>query len=254
MNIGFIGIGRIAGAIVEGLCTSDAENLSVCLSPRNEDVSRALAGKYAAVKRLESNQAVLDQSDIIVIALRPGVAVEILNGLLFKETHVVISLVPLLTYAGLTRAVLPARQVSRAIPLPSVRYHQCPIPVFRSNDIVMKLLRHIGQPLPVENEDQLHALWTLTGLITPFYDLLDELSGWSIAKGVASPVANAYIANLFQSLSYAAQQSSSIDFGELAKHAETPGGMNEQAGREIREKGVHQAYSVASDHLLERFK
>jgi pyrroline-5-carboxylate reductase len=254
MNIGFIGIGKIAGAIVEGLCTSGAGELHIHLSPRNEENSIQLAKKYADVHRQESNQAVLDKSDIIFIALRPSVAKEVLSQLQFEKKHIVVSLIPLLKYKDLAAAVSPAATVSRAIPLPSVRHHNCPIPIFNPNKTVTELLSHIGKPLSVPDEDQLHTIWTLTGLITPFFDLLNELSGWTIANGVGKEITNKYIADLFLSLSYEARQAIPIDFGELAQHAQTPNGMNEQAGKEIRDKGAHQIYRTASDHLLERFK
>lgn len=254
MKLGFIGIGKIAGAIVEGLATSVLKDAAIYLSPRNEEKSLGLAAKYSGVHRLSSNQEVLDRADIIIIALRPAVAVEVLSGLRFDPRHTVISLIPLVNYADLTRLVSPAAEVSLAIPLPTVVQHQCPIPVFRASEKVIGLFRAIGQPLTVADEGQLHAIWTLTGLITPFYEQLGALSDWTVAHGVSREIANAYIANLFQSLSYMAQHSDPIDFGELAQHAATPNGMNEQAGRELREKGVHEAYKTASDRLLERFK
>jgi pyrroline-5-carboxylate reductase len=253
MKIGFIGIGKIAGAIVEGLCTSGIENAEIFLSPRNEKNSFYLAGKYANVHRLENNQEVLNRSDVLMIALRPAVAGEILRSLQFDRRHIVISLIPLLKYADLVSAVGPVASISRAIPLPTVIQHNCPIPIYRTNEKVTRLFSHIGQPLLVEDEDQLHVIWTLTGLITPFYELLNTLSGWTTAHGVNKEIANAYIANMFQSLSFMAQHSDPIDFRELAQHAATPNGMNEQAGKDIREKGAHQAYREASDHLLKRF-
>jgi pyrroline-5-carboxylate reductase len=36
MKLGFIGIGKIASAVVEGLSTSEANGLDIFLSPRNE--------------------------------------------------------------------------------------------------------------------------------------------------------------------------------------------------------------------------
>ncbi len=258
INLGFIGIGKIAGAIVEGLVTSALTPVltgaNIYLSPRNADRSLALAAKYSSVHRLASNQEVLDRSDIIIIALRPAAAVEVLSGLRFDRRHTVVSLIPLINYADLTKLVSPAAEVSLAIPLPTVVQHQCPIPVFRASETVIGLFRAIGQPLPVEEEGQLHAIWTLTGLITPFYEQLGALSDWTVAHGVSRETANAYIANLFQSLSYMAQHAEPIDFAELAQHAATPNGMNEQAGKELREKGVHEAYKAASDRLLARFK
>jgi len=79
---------------VEGLCTSSIEKTHIYLSPRNETSARRLAEKYAQVQRLESNQQVIDQSDIVFIAVRPAVAVEVLRSLVFREKHIVVSLVP----------------------------------------------------------------------------------------------------------------------------------------------------------------
>jgi pyrroline-5-carboxylate reductase len=254
MKIGCIGVGKIVSAIVEGLCTSGTGAPAIFLSPRNADMSAALAKKYAEVTRLESNQAVLDHCDIVVIALRPAVALEILGGLRFDRRHIVVSLVPLLKYGEVLAAVAPAGEVSRAIPLPAVMYHLCPIPLFGAGEEVVRLFSRIGQPLPVADEGQLQALWTLTGLITPFYEQLGALSKWTVDHGVDGMTADTYIADLFGSLSYMAQQSDPIDFQALAQHAATPHGMNEQAAREIRDSGAHDAWISAADHLLQRFK
>ncbi|MBS1660533.1 MAG: NAD(P)-binding domain-containing protein [Bacteroidetes bacterium] len=254
MKIGFIGIGKIASAVIEGLCTSEAQDLQLFLSPRNEKLSTQLAEKYTSIKRLSSNQDVLDSSDIVVIALRPTVAADILKTLKFRPDHTIVSLIPLLKYADLSAVVQPAATICRAIPLPTVMEHNCPIPVYRAPANVIDLFRFLGQPLVVTDEPQLHAIWTLTGLISPFYDLLGELSAWPISHGVDERVANTYVADLFQSLSYMAQKMSHIDFSELSHHAATPNGMNEQAAKEIKEKGAHDAWRVASDRLLERFK
>jgi pyrroline-5-carboxylate reductase len=253
MNLGFIGVGKIASAIVEGLCTSGLEDAAIFLSPRNEKNSLYLADKYPKVHRLESNQEVLDRCEVLIIALPPAIARETLVAIQFDRRHIVISLIPSLNYSDLAAAVGPATTVSRAIPLPTVMQHNCPIPIYRGNDTVTRLFSYIGQPLLVEDEQQLHVFWTLTGLITPFYDLLDTLGSWTTDHGVPKEIAHAYIANMFQSLSFMAQHSNPIDFRELAQHATTPNGMNEQAGKEIREKGAHQAYREASERLLERF-
>jgi len=253
MNIGFLGTGKITSAVVEGLCTSGINPISIALSPRNEETSQQLAQRFAPVERMESNQRVLDHSDIVCVAVRPNHAMDVLDQLVFRPDHTVVSFVSFLTCPELARAIEPAKQSCRAIPLPSVAQHQCPIPIFPVIDRVMDLLGHIGQPLSVENETQLHALWTLTGLISPFYDLLGELSQWAVSQGVQPETANQFTADLFQSLSFAAQHAAPIQFETLAQHAATPKGMNEQAAREIRESGAHQAYTHACNALLQRF-
>lgn len=254
MKLGFIGTGNIASAVIEGFCTAGIEELTVYVSPRNEEQSKYLADKYACVTRMESNQAVLDHADIIFIAVRPLVAEAVVRALQFNKRHTVVSFVPFLKIAALTTAVAPACIACRAIPLPPIAVHQCPVPVFPPTPAIAQLFSHIGQPLDVHDEEHLTAIWTLSGLITPFYDMMQALSNWTIQKGVDPATANAYVANMYQALSYVAQHAHPIDFGELSRHAATPKGMNEQAGKEIRDSGAHEQYVRTADHILERFR
>jgi pyrroline-5-carboxylate reductase len=253
MKLGFIGTGKITSAVVEGLCSSGIDGLSIALSPRNEATSRRLAQRFSHVQRMQDNQQVLDHANIVCVAVRPNQAADVLSQLHFREDHVVVSFVTFLTCDQLARAVAPARQACRAIPLPSVAHHTCPIPVFPAIGPVMNLFSAIGQPLAVDHETELHALWTLTGLISPFYDLLGTLSDWAVSHGARSETAGQFTADLFQSLAHAARQSSPIAFDALAHHAATPQGMNEQAAQEIRQSGAHQAYQQACDRLIQRF-
>jgi len=253
MKLGFIGTGKIASAVVKGICTSTLKDVDVNLSPRNEENSKKLAKAFANVKRLEKNQLVLDKSDIIFISVLPDHAREILNNLKFRDTHTVISFVPLLRFSELADAVKPARRISRAIPLPAVVNHNCPVPVFNADETVIKLFKYLGQPFVVDNENQLHTIWTLTGFIAPFLNMLQNLSDWAVSKGVKEEIANKYIVDMFHSISFSAQQIKHIDFDELVKDAATPNGLNEQALREIYEKGAHETYKIIADNLLKRF-
>jgi pyrroline-5-carboxylate reductase len=252
-KIGFIGAGKISSAIVEAICTSSLKNYSIKLSPRSRNRSMDLANRYTPVKRMESNQQVLDDADIVFIALKPDVYRDIITDLEFRHDHIVVSLIPYTRKDILSELVKPAKSVSRAIPLPTVVNHNCPIPVFSPVQHVMEIFSAIGQPIVLEDEDQLHVLWALTGLITPYYDLLSELSIWSVDNGVRKEMADKYIADMFRSLSNAASIRTDIDFQELSGHAATPGGMNERAGKEIGDSGAHNAYIKAAGEILIKF-
>jgi pyrroline-5-carboxylate reductase len=253
MKIGFIGIGKIASAVVQGLCTSEALGLEIFLSPRNETLSTSLGARFPNVTRLQSNQAVVDASEVVVISVRPPVAKEVLGAVKFRADHTVVSLVALLPYTPLRELTQPAAVACRAIPLPTVVQHNCPIPLFKADERVERIFSYLGETLKVNDEAALHALWTLTGLITPYYDLLSTLSDWTITHGVAPATANTYVANLFQSLSLLAQNSKPVNFEELSHHAATPGGINEQAGKEIAAAGAHSAWTSSAVRLLSRF-
>ncbi len=154
---------------------------------------------------------------MVFIALRPGICNETLARLVFRADQRVISLIPTLKYEELAALVAPAHKICRAIPLPTVVHHLCPIPVYKPDAMVLDLLRKIGQPLVIGEEKQLHAIWTLTGLITPFYDLMGELSSWSVKNGVDKEIADKYVADLFSSLAHAASISDRPDFESLSQ-------------------------------------
>ena len=73
MNVGFIGIGKIASSIIKGLCTSNVKDIRINVSPRNEENSALLEKQFDAVSRRSSNQQVIDHSEIIFIALPPKI-------------------------------------------------------------------------------------------------------------------------------------------------------------------------------------
>lgn len=253
MRFGFIGVGNIAGAVVEGFGTSRLDNLVMNLSPRTRERSEHLAKKFSNARRLDSNQHVLDESDTLFVALRPHDSQEILSTLKFRKDHTVISFVPTLHSSDLATAVEPASRVCRAIPLPTVVNHNCPIPLFGASETIISIFNHIGQPFLVDSERRLHTFWTLTGFIASFYDLLGELGQWATSNGVDETSANRYLVDMFQSVLFAAQNTDPIDLSELARRAATPNGMNEQAAREVRENDAHKAYAIAADSLFERF-
>lgn len=254
MKIGFIGTGKIAGAVIEAICTSELEDFQIYVSPRNNKVSSLLEAKFNQVTRMQSNQDVIDSSDLVFLAVRPPVFEEIVSDLEFREDHSVVSVIPFTTLEIIQKNVSPATNISRATPLPTVTTHVCPIPVYKPSAILMKVLNAIGQPFEIESEEELHTIWTLTCLISPYYDMLDSLANWAVENSVKPELANKYVAGMFNTLANAAHISENPDFKTLAHHAATPGGLNERVAKEIQSSGSHEAYIKSAQGILELFK
>jgi pyrroline-5-carboxylate reductase len=254
MNIGFIGTGKISSAVIEAICTSDLQDYQIFVSPRNAIKSTRLEEKFSEVTRTESNQEVVVRAEIIFIALKPDVYKEVLSDLRFKPEHIIVSLIPFSSYGVLKKLVAPAKDISRATPLPTVVNHVCPIQVFRAGETVKRILGTIGQLIEVETEEQLHTIWTLTCLISPYYDLMSELSEWAAGNNVDKELADKYIADMFHSLAKAASLSDAPDFKVLSSHAATPGGLNEWTARSIDGLEAHTAYTKAADFILSKFR
>jgi len=254
MKLGFIGIGKIAKAVVEGFCTSNLKDLEIYLSPRNHENSTALSHRFPNVEKTTSNQDVVDKADIVFLCMKPDLIRDELKSLSFKSHHEIISFIPFLEHQQLIQSIYPAKTASRAIPLPSVVNHNCPIPVFGNGKQASDIFEFIGQPLKLTNEEELHGIWTLTGFISPYYDLMECMSKWATEHNVDTEVANQYVADLFQSLAFAAQKSKNLDFKELSWHAATPNGLNEQASKDIKEAGVWDIYRNTCDLIMNRIE
>ena len=254
MNIGFIGIGNIASSVIKGLCNSNFKDLHINISPRNKEKSILLSQRFNEVLRMTNNQEVLDHSQIVFCALPPTKTLEVLQELTFNENQTLVSFVPFVDYKQLKEVCVPVRKVCRVVPFPTVERNECPILVYKPFEEVLSIIEHIGTPIKIEQEEHLQVLWTLTGLIAPFYDFNQKLSDWAQAYGVEALVADRYIMGLFSALTCYARSNSTYDFQELKNEATTPNGMNHQALSIINQKRANEAYLIAAEKLYQRFK
>lgn len=74
--IGFVGTGTIAEAMVESRLAEPAHSFNIHVSPRNAEFAARLAAKFDTLIAAADNQAVVDQSDIVIPAIRPQIAGE----------------------------------------------------------------------------------------------------------------------------------------------------------------------------------
>ncbi len=154
------------------------------VSPRNAERSRALAARFANVGVASDNQTVLDRADTVVLAVRPQDIVAALDGLRFRREQMIISFVALLPMVRLQRLVAPAERICRAIPLPSAALRTGPIALWPALPDVAELLGRIGTVVAAPTEELLEPLWATTALMAPFYEQLNQVTGWLATNGV----------------------------------------------------------------------
>jgi pyrroline-5-carboxylate reductase len=252
MQLGFIGTGTITAALVEGLCTAGVPGLHILVSPRNAAKASRLAATFSQVEIAEDNQAVIQGCGTVILALRPQVAVSVLRELHFQSDRKIISLIAATPLNVLKDITAPAREVCRALPLPSVSQHKGPIVIYPDQTYAGEILSRVGRLFPVTDEKNLELLWTLTALISPYYALLETVSNWAAGGGIEEQIGRTYTAAMFYALSHQAMNISGKDFSDLVNEAATPGGLNEQALQVVRSKGAYNAFQTALDLIADR--
>jgi len=251
-RVGFIGVGTIAEALITGMCAAGEQRATFLLSPRNADIAKRLAERFSSVEVAGNNQAVIDGSDIIFLAVRPQVAADVLGTLKFRRDQRIVSLIATFDVARLRTLVAPASRIARAAPLPAVARRLGPLTLYPPVPEIVKLLEGLGQLVQLQNEADLDAYWAVTGLMGSYLGMLDEIAGWLVRKNLEETQVFPFVAAMFEALAVTAAERSGDGFDRLVVEHSTPGGLNEQAYRELQAAGWTRLISQTLDLLHAR--
>ncbi|KOT74355.1 aromatic ring-opening dioxygenase LigA [Streptomyces rimosus subsp. pseudoverticillatus] len=226
-RIGFIGVGEIARAMVEGLCEGNEAPPEIFLSPRGADTAAELADRYPTVRVCSGNQDVIDRAGLIVIAVRPDQRAEALPGLTVPADRVVVSVLAGVAIDEVRRTLGTKAPVVRAIPLPAVRSRTSVTVICPDHPAAAALFAALGGALPLADEASFNVFSALTGTITSHYQYLATLTEWAAGHGVPAEAADQYLRSLFQDVGRSLGDGSRPLPRLVADH-ETPNGSNER--------------------------
>lgn len=253
MRLGFVGTGAITSAIVTGLNAAGGGD-TILVSPRNEETAAALAAKFPDVTVAASNQAVLDRSDVVMLAIRPQVATEVLSELQFRVDHHVISLMAIIPLEQVRAMVAPARTVTRAVPLPLVADCCGPTPIFPPDPAAAEIFNRIGTAIEATSAEQFSAFSAATATMAPYFTFAEEVAAWLTRHGVPAADARRYVATVHQGLGNIAVGTPEHSLAALAGEFATRGGINEQVVAHMKARGAFDALSEGLDAVLARMK
>ncbi|MBV8155642.1 MAG: NAD(P)-binding domain-containing protein [Candidatus Eremiobacteraeota bacterium] len=252
-QLGFIGTGEIASAIVTGLSSQRARPPRIALSPRSPTVAGRLASLFGNVTVGTTNQQVVDVSNIVVVAVRPRDVRTVLTQLSFRPSQLVISLVSGLSCATLSDLVAPASRVVRAVPLPSAAMKLSPTTIFPNNIDVRRLFSKVGDVYEATTEEQFDAVCATTGTIATYFALLRKTALWLEGREVAADQANEYVSKLLLGAITTAVLGDT-DLLKLADAHATKGGLNEFFLNQPATSNLVEHVPELLDTLLARLK
>ena len=179
MRLGFIGTGTIASAVVQGLADQDH---AITVSERGAAQSRALAARFDTV-RVAANQAVIDSSDTVFVALLPDAAPDILRALVFRADQVVISFMAGIGLAQLAPLIAPARAAAIMLPFPGIARGGSPILVLGDRAPVDALFGPRNQVFAMRDAAELDAFLCAQAVLSPAAALVGTAAEWLARRG-----------------------------------------------------------------------
>ena len=252
MNLGFIGTGKITSSVVTGICRSRISFKKIILSPRNRIVAKKLKKQFRKVSIAKNNQEIVNSCNWVFLAVTPTVGQKIIKNLKFKSSQTIVSFISTMTLPQLKKAIKVKATIARAIPLPPISLKKGPVPLFPPNKKIKNFFDKLGTTVEINNEKLSKNFWSTSGMMAPFYELLNTMSNWLVKRGVKRDKAQKYITSLFVALSEDAVVNSNKDLKYLVKESQTPRGLNEQGVKELRKAGFYRSTEKTLNSILKR--
>ena len=252
MKLGFIGTGKIAASVIIGICNSKISFKKILVSPRNKTTALKLKKKFSKVIIAKNNQEIVKLCDWIFLSVTPSVGGKIIKDLKFKPNQTVISFISTITLAQLKKAIKVKAKIVRAIPLPPISLKKGPVPICPPNKKVKDFFNKIGTTVEIKNEKSSINFWSTSGMMAPFYELLNVMTNWLVKRGVKRNNAQKYITSLFLALSEDAVVNSKKNLKYLVKESQTPKGLNEQGVKELSKAGFYRSLEKTLDSIHKR--
>ena len=242
MNVGFIGTGEIAEALIEGIT---GQGHKIYVSNRSNLRSQRLSEEYSDVIACE-NDEVCSSSNIIFICLMASVARNILPKLSFRTNHQIISVMAHINSHELKSYCLPAKNISITIPLPFVAKGGCPLPVYPHSDALSVLYGTNNSIIVLESPDHIAPHFVISAMLSPVFSLFDLASKWLGSKTGNDLQSEIYLTHLFKGYLDFMPDSERERFTAALHSLSTEGGLNSTLKAHMQEKGT---YSALSDGL-----
>ncbi len=253
-DLGIVGVGAIAEAIVTGLCEGEDTPPSVHLSPRSAVRASRLAARYPSVQVADGNQTVVERADVVLLCVRPQDAAVALSDLSFRARQAIISVIAGVPLAALRARVAPAEVLVRAIPLPAVARRTGLTAIHPGHEVARAIFDPLGGVIAVDDERALDALSASTATMAAHLTYLDTISRWLADRDIPRTDATRYVAAVFGALSGTLLSTEPIDFGTLADEYATAGGINEQFLADLRRAGTFDIVDRALDDVAHRLE
>jgi len=254
MKLGFVGVGKIATSVIEGIFKAKINVKEIILSPKNRKNSKFLQNKFKKIKIAKNNQEVLDKSNWVVLSITPKIGKQILKNLKFKKNHIILNFMSTIHNSELKKIIFPAKQIFKIAPLPMIKYNLGPIIIYPKNKIIENFFSRLGKVIATNNEKENKKLWVMTSFMATYLEIFNTAHKWFVKKGVNQNKSKEYINHLFKALNNELLKNSNYSIDKIIKEFQTKGGINEELLKRVKKSGIFKNLDKGFNKIYNRVK
>lgn len=247
-NLGILGVGHLAGYCVKGL-RNGGDQRPIMLSSRGREMARQLASECGC-SIVDSNQLLVDQCDIILLAVRPTHLDELLQAINFRPGQTVISVIAGVSLKQLRQyPELRQTELVRALPSTSAEVNAGPIPLFPGNPIAEELFAPLGQVVTLSSEELFDTALAHACLHGWSYFLIQALIDWSTEQGMDPATARQMVAHSIGSAITFAEANPKLSYKEIGDSIATEGTFTQKGIQQIESGNGIQSWIDAMESI-----
>jgi len=243
-TVGVLGAGHLIKHMMPSMIKTGFRFL---ISERGRETSAELADQYD-VEIFSDNQSIVDQSDIVVLAVRPFDAAAVCQSLSFADTQTVLSLCAGIPSSDLGPTISPAKLVM-AIPVVAAQFGESPTLMFPEDSGCRALLELCGPVLALETEDSFEPASAIACYYGWVQELISHMADWVAAHGVDPDTARMLTAQMTRAAGTAVRERSDTPVAELVSELATPRSFTLKGLEVLREADAFTPWKKAADAL-----
>jgi pyrroline-5-carboxylate reductase len=245
MILGVLGVGHLAASMLAGFQRSGLGPESVLLSPRGK--AAALCARYG-FRLAVDNHDLVDRADIVILAVRPAQAPQVVKDLPWRKGQLVVSVCAGVPMSRL--AVAPARAV-RAMPFTAAEIGASPTAYFPDVEEARAVLGRLGPAIALASERDFEVATVTAAVYGWAQDLIRKTAEWSSAEGLDPAIARRLTAMTFVAAGKLIAEKPE-PMGQLLDELVTPGGITERGLQVLSARGVPAAWDEACAAVLDK--
>jgi len=198
-KIGFIGGGNMAEALIKGLLGGTFPASQIMASEPSDQRRDHLVETFG-IEVTENNLEVMDKCDLIVLAIKPQIATEVLEEVAgaYREEKLLVSILAGVTTKGIEKFFQGAPRVVRVMPNTPALVGEAASAICRGHHasredlgVVKQLLETVGT-VQVIDERQMDAATGLSGSGPAYiYTVIEALADGGVREGLRRDIAHA---------------------------------------------------------------
>lgn len=249
--IGILGVGHLAEYLVPGLLRGFAAD-RLRLSPRNAEMSSALAERYG-VAVAPDNRTLVEDCALVLLATRSPQAVEAVSGLPWREGQTLVSVCAGVPLAVLAPAAAPAT-LARAMPIASAAIGESPTSLYPDLPAARAALAPLGPILAMPDEAAFEAASVSGAVYGWAHVLVGEMAAWAEEAGVPADLARDLMAQTLGAAAGMVRAHPERPVEAMTRELCTPGGLTRAGLDVLRDRGAFAAWRAACEAALAKAK